>query len=235
MRRSRLATLLAGALLAAFLVPSATLAATPTTPTIALSCAMVINAPNDYRPAIVCKWTAPSTGVAVKAYKVWRIVDSRPRRLIATVTPDQALRHADRNIYAGHVYRYRVTAVNEAGSRVAYSKLVSVGYARTADRIRLDCFYKIDGATQGVFCNWGKSMRPLVTRYTLFRSVNGGPREAIYRSTATGARSFLDKNVVAGQSVKYGVVVWASGGRIVGVGGPETVLIPTIVVTPAAG
>jgi hypothetical protein len=237
MRRSRLVTLVAGVLMAAFLLPSAALATTPapTTPTISLGCSMVIPVPNDYRPSIVCKWTAPSTGVAVKEYRVWRITDARPRRLIATVTPDKPLRHADRAVYAGHTYRYRITAIGLDGTRVAYSKLVSVTYARTADRIRLDCFYKIDGAVSGVSCNWGKSMRPAAIRYTLFRSVDGGPRQAIYRTGVNGRRSFLDSNVQAGQTVRYGVIVWATGGRIVGVGGPETIVVPTITAPASAG
>jgi hypothetical protein len=239
MRRSLLVTTL-GVVMAALLLPSAVLAstappagaaatpATVTTPSIALGCALVIAVPRTATPAIVCKWTAPAS-VTVKTYRVWRSVDGKPRVLVATVSPDQPLRHADRAIRPGHLYSYRVVAVGTDGSRVGVSKLVSVRYARAAEKLAFNCAYVIDGAMRGVKCNWAASTRPAAIRYVLFRSVDGAARQVVYRTRLNGTRRFLDTGVTAGQKVRYAVVALAADGRIVGVGGPDTVLIPTIV------
>ena len=64
MRRSRLLTLLGGSLLAAFLLPSLAVAATPAAttptadPTIRLRCALVIPAGSPARERVGCGWTA---------------------------------------------------------------------------------------------------------------------------------------------------------------------------------
>ena len=83
MHPSRLARILAAALLAALLLPQAALAAEPSTPlpAIKLSCALVVPnplsaiAPNR---AIVCKWRAPD-GATVAKYRLWRTVDGGAR------------------------------------------------------------------------------------------------------------------------------------------------------------
>ena len=62
----------------------------------------------------------------------------------------------------------------------------------------------------------------------LFRSVDGAARQAIYRTPLNGRRSFLDTDVKAGQTVRYAVVALAADGRVVGIGGPDTVKIPEV-------
>ncbi len=62
----------------------------------------------------------------------------------------------------------------------------------------------------------------------LVRSVDGGPRQPIYRTGADGRRSFFDTDVAAGQSIRYKVFALARDGRIVGVSRVDTVLVPTI-------
>ena len=119
MHRSRMVTLLGGALLAAFLLPSVALASapaattvTPTAPNITLHCARVIPAGHPARDRFVCRWTAV-TGVAVRAYRLYRFVDAplgRPRQLVARVTPDKPLRAVDWRISDGHRYSYKVVA-----------------------------------------------------------------------------------------------------------------------------
>ena len=53
------------------------------------------------------------------------------------------------------------------------------------------------------------------------------PREAIYRVGEDGRRSFFDTDVKPGQAIRYAVVAVNASGRIVGVGGPDRVVIPT--------
>ena len=235
MRRSRLVALFAGMVFTLLLLPSATLAATPTpatAPAIRLGCAVVINVPSTVHPAIVCRWSAFDGPVT--AYRLWRRVDMGPRQLIATVTPDKPLRHADWNIRPTHLYSYRVVAIGQDGTALGSSALVSVRVPRAPETLRFDCAFLIDGATRGVGCHWGASTRPAAVRYVLFRSVDGGRRQAVYATGLNGRRSFLDRDVKAGQTVRYAVVALAADGRIVGIGGPDAVKIPEVTFTAAA-
>ena len=236
MPRSRLVALFAGLVFTLLVLPSASLAATPTAttaPAIRLGCAVVIPVPSDIHPSIVCRWTAFAGNV--KAYRVWRRVDMGPRQLIAVVTPDQPLRHADRNLRPTHLYSYRVVAIGQDGKALGESRLVSIRLGRTPEVLNFNCAFIIDGDIQGATCHWGASTRPGAVRYVLFRSVDGGARQPIYRTGLNGRRSFLDRDVKAGETVRYAVVAVAADGRIVGIGGPDTVKIPEVTFTAAAG
>ena len=248
MRRPIVARLVTGALLASLLVPSAVLAAaapasTPGSsaslllagpPAIRLGCALVIPVPRTVRPAIVCRWSEPE-GVKVRAYRLWRVVDARPRELIATVAAGDPRRHADKDIASGHDYTYRVVALGPDGSRVAVSNRVTVHVGRQAEVLRFDCAYVIDGSVNGVACRWSATTRPAAVRYVLYRSVDGAAREAIYRTTIDGRRSFLDTDVAAGQRIRYAVVALSATGRVVAVGGPDAVLVPALATATATG
>jgi hypothetical protein len=250
MRRSRLATLLGGVLMAGFLVPSAALAAAApatgappapvaaaqpaaATTAIKLGCSAVIPVPRTAHREIDCHWSAlSSTGVS--AYQLWRWVDGRPRRLIATVTPDQPLSHADTRVSAGHRYGYRVVAVGSNGSRLGVSNLVAIRLGRAAQRLAFKCVFVVDGQQQGVACHWSRTTRAAAVRYVLYRSVDGAARQAIYRSRINGRRSFFDTKVSAGQTIRYAVVARTLAGRIVAVGGPRAIAIPVVTAPSAA-
>ncbi len=239
MRRSRLVTLLGGTLLAAFLLPSLALAGEPTTaptePNIKLHCALVIPAGHPARERVACGWSALD-GVDVRAYRVWRIVDAglgRPRQLIDRVKPDMPLRTVDTHIRHGHTYTYRVIAIGTDGSRVGVSNREWLRVGWKAEKLGLNCAYVIDNTRQGAACHWAAADRPGAKRFVLVRSVDGGARERIYRTGVNGRRSFFDTDVAAGQTITYKVFAIARDGRIVGVGGPDTVVVPTIV-TPTA-
>jgi hypothetical protein len=229
MRRSRLTALLGGALMAAVLVPSVALAAPAptavTTPAIDLTCRLNLAVMTEAKPHVVCTWNALAGG-DVGVYRVWRSVDARPRVLVGRVTPDQALRFVDRSITGGHAYHYRVVAVGKDGARLAISDRATVRYGRAPEALRFNCAYVIDGAVSGARCNWAASTRPAAVRYVLFRSVDMAAREVVYRTPLNGRRAFLDTDVAAGQSIRYAVVALAADGRIVGIGGPDTVVIP---------
>lgn len=229
MRRSRLTALLSGALMAAFLVPSVALAApapaTVTTPAIDLTCRLNLAVMTDAKPHVVCAWN-PLAGGDVRAYRVWRSVDGKPRALVGRVAPDQALRFVDRSITGGHAYRYRVVAIGTDGARLAISDRATVRYGRAPEVLRFNCAYVIDGDISGARCRWAASTRAAAVRYVLFRSVDKTTREAIYRTPLNGRRAYLDKDVSAGQSIRYAVVALAADGRIVGIGGPDTVVVP---------
>ncbi len=224
----------------ALLLPQAALAAAPTgstvtpatAPTIRLACALVIPAAHPRHERIVCHWSA-LTGVDVRAYRVWRIVDpglGRPRELVATVTPGEPLRSVDRDISRGHTYAYRVAAIGGDGSRVGVSNLVSVRVGWHPEHLALGCAYVIDATRQGALCHWSKADRPAAARFVLVRSVDNGPRQRIYRTGIDGRRSYFDTDLKAGQTVRYRVFALARDGRVVGVSDPDVVVVPTIVV-----
>jgi hypothetical protein len=241
MHRSRLVTLFGGTLLAALLLPSVALAGapagvtaatvTPTAPNITLRCARVIPAAHPAHDRVVCRWTAV-TGVAVRAYRLYRFVDAplgRPRQLVARVTPDQPLRGVDWNISDGHRYSYRVVAIGTDGSRVGHSNLVSLRVGRPAQALAMNCVFLVDGTTQGVACHWNAATnRPGVVKYVLYRSVDGGARQWLYRTGAHGRRSFLDTHVTAGQTIRYKVIAVTADGRVVGIG-RDSIVVPTVV------
>jgi fibronectin type 3 domain-containing protein len=234
MHRPRLARIVLAALAAALLLPSAALAA-PTAAaaasipvTIPLSCKLVVPNPlSSIAPnrAVVCKWTAPA-GVDVAAYRVRRSVDAGRRVLVATIPGDGTLRYADRNIRTGHAYRYVVVAVGADTSRLARSSVVTVKVGRQPQALRFNCVAVIDTSSTAVRCHWSPTTRPAAVRYVLWRSVDGGAREAVYRTRIDGRRTFVDTDVKPGQTIRYAVVAVTRTGRIVAIGGPDVVKVP---------
>lgn len=230
MHLSRLARILAPAMLVALLLPQAVAAAptTSTLPTFKLACSLVV--PNPLSPsapnrAIVCKWLAPE-GVAVQRYHLWRTVDGGPRQFVARKAADAELRYADFNIRTGKTYRYTVIAVNEAGTKVAKSNVAKVYVGRPAEPLRFNCAVIIDEGATSVSCRWSDTTRASAVKYVLYRSVDGAAREAIYRVGEDGRRSFRDRDVKPGQAIRYAVVALNASGRIVAYGGPDRVVIP---------
>ena len=183
----------------------------------------------------MCRWRR-RVGVDVRAYRLWRIVDAplgRPRHLIATVTPDEPLRHVDRDILPGHTYSYRVIAIGTDGHGVRDQRVVSSASAVRRRSSPCGCAYVIDGATQGVACHWsGRRVRRGAVRP--LRSVDGGARESDLPDAHGGRRSFLDTDVKAGQTIRYKVVALAADGRVVGIGGPDRIVVPTVVTSAGA-
>jgi fibronectin type 3 domain-containing protein len=230
MKPLRLARTLAAVLMATLLLPQVAVAApTPTTlPAIRLACTLVVPNPlTSIAPnrAVVCKWVAPD-GVTVSAYRVFRSVDGGSLARVASVAAGATLRYADRNIRTGHTYRYLVTGLNATGTRVAKSALVRVYVGRPAEPLSFNCSVVIDEGTASVPCRWSDTTRASAVKYVLYRSVNGGAREAIYRTGEDGRRSFRDRDVKPGQSIRYAVVALSASGRIVAYGGPDRVVIP---------
>lgn len=231
MRRTRLSSLLGGALLVLLMLPQAALAAPATTTALAaieLDCALVVPNPlSSIAPdrAIVCKWRAPE-GVTVTAYRLWRSVDDGPRRLLATIPGDGTLRFADFAIRTGHAYHYVVAGIGEDGARVARSRVETVRVPRAPQVLAFNCVVVIDAGETFARCRWSDTTRPAAVRYVLWRSVDGGPREAIYRVGEDGRRRYDDHDVKPGQTIRYAVVAFDASRRIVAYGGPDQVVIP---------
>ena len=222
MRRSRLATLLAGTLLAAFLLPSVALAGAQATPrrrrdpTIKLGCALRASRPrHPDRERIVCRWSALE-GVDVRAYRLWRIVDARARPAAPAGRPRQPGRAAARTPTAtsgaATRTRYRVVAIGTDGSRVGVSnarRRLRVG--RPAERLGLSCAVRDRRRPPGRRVPLGEGRR--ARRPSLRARPLGRRRARESGSTARaidGRRSFLDTDVKAGQTIRYEVVALAA-------------------------
>jgi hypothetical protein len=241
MRRTLLAPLFSAGLLIGLMLPSAVLGAetagaqpaTEVVPapvdeaTIRLGCALVRT--HHTGPAVKCHWSAVEAD-DLRGYKLWRARDvpgHGPRVLIAKVAAGERLRHLDRHVRRGHFYTYAVVAKATDGSTLAISPAVSVWIPARHDHLRMACgLATAHGENRGVACKWSGAKHPAAAGYVLWRKVDGGPRERIYRTGLDGRRSFLDTDVERGEKIRYGVSVVTEKGRHVGKGGPVVVWIP---------
>ncbi len=179
-------------------------------------------------PAIACRWTEVDAD-ALRGYQLWRAVDAPgggPRELIATIPAGDPLRFVDTPVARGHVYTYAVIALATDGSKLAVSNAVAVKVPPVADKLRLACELTSNGDVRGVACKWTEATHPAAAGYVLWRSVDGGPREAIYKTRLDGRLGFFDTKIKPGHSIRYAVVAVDAAGRIVGHGGPVAVRIP---------
>ena len=184
----------------------------------------------DVAPAITCRWSAVDSP-RVFVYQLWRIrdaADGGSRRLIARVRPGDALRYRDVRVKAGHTYTYKVVARAASGRKIAASRLVTVRIPRPDEVLRMACAPATVGDRQGVVCKWSEATHPRAARYVLWRSVDGGAREKVFRTGLDGRRWHFDTDVEAGQTIRYAVVVKSRAGHRVGLGGPVVVEIPGV-------
>jgi hypothetical protein len=93
-------------------------------------------------------------------------------------------------------------------------------------RIRLACELATHADQRGVVCKWSEADHPAAAGYVLYRSVDGGAREKIYRTGLDGRRGFFDTKIRPGQSIRYAVIVVNRAGERIGRGGPVVVRIP---------
>lgn len=179
-------------------------------------------------PAVVCRWSAVESD-KLRGYKLWRTVGApgtHPRQLIGKIPADARLRHLDTRVRRGHVYTYLVVAVAKDGSRIAVGGPVAVRIPGRHHALRFVCAVGSDGDHLGVGCKWSESKDPAAVGYVLWRSVDGGARQAIYRTGLDGRLHFFDTKVEPGQSIRYAVVAVDATGHRVGKGGPIVVRIP---------
>lgn len=232
MRRTLFIPIATVAMSIAMLLPATVLASEPGAPVVATDPAQIRLgcAATRYHaaPAVVCHWTAPAAD-DVRAYRLWRTTGApgtHARILIGRIGADQRLRHLDTRVRRGHVYTYAVVAIGTDGSKIAVGGPVAVKIPGRHHGLRIACAFRADGDLPGVGCRWSASKAPHTIGYVLWRSVDGGPREAIYLTQLDGKRHFLDTDVEAGQTIRYAVVAVNGAGHRVGRGGPVFVHLP---------
>ena len=182
----------------------------------------------DIAPAIACRWTALEVDT-LRGYQLWRAVDvpgGGPRELVATIPAGDPLRYVDTPVRRGHVYTYAVIGIAVDGSKLAVSNAVSVKVPPPAEALRMACELGSNGDQRGIACKWARAIHPAAAGYILWRSVDGGPREVIYRTGLDGRLGFFDTKIRPGHTFRYVVVVVDRAGHAVGYGGPEVVTVP---------
>jgi hypothetical protein len=241
MRRILLAPLLTALVLAATVVPAAAFGAPPSaarpsaeaTPTtvapigerLRMACAIVWDA--DHR-GIACRWSEAKHPKAA-GYVLWRSVDGGPRERVYRAGLDGPRRFFDTDVKRGQIIRYAVIVVDKDGHKIGRGGPVVVRTPRILERLRMACALAFTEDHRGVACKWSEAKRARAVGYILVRSVDGGPRERIYRTGLDGRRHFLDTDVKRGQTIRYAVIVVDKHGHKIGRGGPVVVRIPPVV------
>ncbi len=185
---------------------------------------------------IGCHWSVVDSP-RVRVYQLWRIrdaADGGARRLMARIRAGEPLDYTDTRVATRHTYTYKVVARAANGRKIAVSNRVTVRVPVPDEVLRLACALDGVGDQASVECKWSKTSHPRAARYVLWRSVDGGAREKIYRTGLDGRRSFVDTDVKPGQSIRYAVTVRTRAGHTVGKGGPVVVEIPANDPQPAA-
>ncbi len=179
---------------------------------------------------VECRWSAADSS-RVRVYQLLRTRDAADggnRRLMARVRAGSSLAYTDARVAPGHTYTYKVVARTASGRRIAVSRPVVVRVPVPDEVLRLACAVDETAVEPGVTCKWSDATHPRAARYVLWRSVDGGARERIYRTGLDGRLRFTDTEVKPGQTIRYAVVVKSRAGHRVGLGGPVVVEIPAV-------
>lgn len=95
------------------------------------------------------------------------------------------------------------------------------------EELRLGCRTGVVDGQRGILCRWSEAHHDRLRGYQLYRIVNGSPRELVVTVAAGERLHAFDANVQPGDHVIYGVVARNRSGRVVGIGGPVRVAIPS--------
>lgn len=95
------------------------------------------------------------------------------------------------------------------------------------EELRFACRPDIVQGHRGVLCRWSESSRDDVRAYQLYRIVNGSARELVATVPVGDRLAAFDRDIEAGDHIVYGVVARNVVGRVIGIGGPARVAIPS--------
>lgn len=177
--------------------------------------------------AVHCEWSAPTSphAAVVRVLRLDPSVDDHRR--VVFRTPDLALTtFTDTKVRRGHRYAYVVQALSPTGRVVGQSATVWVRVPRGTDVevLRLDC--RLGPAGEAIGCEWSRPRHPDAAVVTLWRSVDGGPREVVGRFRPSGPNAYRDPVPGGASKVTYAVVATTSADRIVARSRPETIRLP---------
>ena len=221
MHPSRLARIIAAAMLAAFPAPTGPSSSSderddaPDRQVVVRRSSSPTRCRASRRTARRCASRLPRSAPPSDRCRLWRkLVNGGDRRLIATVAGD-ARCCATRTGISGRQQAYRcfVSGVNAEGTRVARSEIRKVYVGRPAEVLRFNCIVR--DATRASR-RWSVAGRtrpgPLRSGTCSTARSTVGAREAMYRHRRGRAQAFRDRDVKPGQAVRYAVVALNASG-----------------------
>ncbi len=177
--------------------------------------------------AVGCEWSAPTSprAAGVRLVRLDPDVDDHRRVVFRTGDLD-VTGFTDTRVRRGHRYAYAVQAVTARGRVVGQSEVVWVRIPGVTDieALRLAC--ALGPAGEAIGCEWSLPTVREAAVITLWRSVDGGPREAVERFRPDGPNTYRDPVPVGASRVIYAVIATSASDHIVARSRPETVRLP---------
>jgi len=186
----------------------------------------------DRGTGVLCGWTQ-SSHPRFAGYRLLR--SDGDQRVTVLETRDRSkTRFLDEKVRRGVRYTYAVQVVDAHGVVIGAGGPSTSGLRPIPDEeLRFDCSLTSDGDHRGVACKWEEATHPEARGYVLFRSVDQGPREELFRTGVDGPNRYFDRDVSAGHGYLYAVVLLDLEGEVIGGGGPVAVSLPRPVPAPA--
>ncbi|MDJ0768788.1 MAG: hypothetical protein QNJ12_08340 [Ilumatobacter sp.] len=179
----------------------------------------------DAGPAVRCEWSMPQAPAASWVRLVRLDPDTDRHRQVVFRTADLTeTGYLDAEVRAGHRYVYAVQALSEAGRVVGQSRPERVRVTADVEVLRLRC--RLGPAREAIGCEWSRPQSRDAFVVSLWRSVDGGPRELVERFRPSGPNAYRDPVPAGASKVTYAVIATTETDRIVARSRPETVRIP---------
>jgi hypothetical protein len=175
-----------------------------------------------------CAWSAPSEAGAA-GLELLRLdpATDQHRRVIFRTGDLGVTSHTDGEVRPGHRYAYVVRAVDERGRVVARSRTQWVEVPQPdVGVLRLAC--ALGPAQEAIGCEWSRPASRDAWVVTLWRSIDGGGREAVERFRPSRPNTYRERVPAGASEVTYAVIATSERDRIVARSRPETVRIPRL-------
>ena len=186
-------------------------------------------------PVVSCRWTSPSSPLALGLRLLRLDPDTDPHRLVVFRSDELTVAEfTDRDVKVDHRYGYAVQAMDGAGrvvgrSRVRWVRLPPPG--GEIEVLRLGCVLGSSGAS--IACEWTRPTGADASVVSLWRAVDGGSRQLVARFRPSGPTAYRDLVPVGASEVTYAVVVTSGGDEIVAQSRPDVVHVPAARLGPA--
>lgn len=193
-----------------------------------LACAPRIT---DAGAAVGCEWSAPTSPRAA-GVRLLRLGPTDDHRRVVFRTADlHVTSFTDGPLRPGR-YAYAVQAVSSNGTIVGRSETVRVLVPEPhgVEVLRLACH--LGPAHEAIGCEWSRPTSRDADVITLWRSVDGGPREVVERFRPSGPNAYRDPVPQGASKVTYAVIATSPDDRIVARSRAETVRLPDDRVRP---
>ncbi len=185
----------------------------------------------DRGTGIFCEWSE-SQHPRFAGYRLIRS-NGDVRETVLETREVSTTRFLDEKVRRGVRYTYGIQAVDANGNVIGKGGPSTAGLRPIPDEeLRFDCTLTSDGDHRGVACTWEEATHPDARGYVLYRSVDNGAREELFRTGIDGPNRSFDRDVSAGHRYRYAVVLLDRAGEAIGGGGPVTIAIPRPAPTP---